>query len=150
VVRALEVVLATGIPLSRWQARHRFGERPYEALVLGLGRPLAELDGRIIARARAMVEGGFLDEVRRLRALAVEVDAVGYREMRACVDGRTDLETALSATIRATRRFAKRQRTGFAREPDVVWCHPERDAVAIHVGAAAFVAGATAGVATRA
>ena len=141
IVRALEVALATGVPLSRRQAEHRFGERPYDALVVGLERPVAELDARIGARARAMVEGGFLDEVRALGACGATVDAVGYPEMRACVEGRTDLASALAATVLATRRFAKRQRTWFRREPDVVWRHPERDAHAVAAAAEAFHAG---------
>jgi tRNA dimethylallyltransferase len=140
VVRALEVALATGVPLSRWQAEHRFGERPYDALLIGLARPVAELDERIAHRARAMLADGFVDEVRRLHARGVAVDAVGYREMLACVAGESDVETALAATVRATRRFAKRQRTWFRREPDVVWHHPERDRAAIRARVEAFVA----------
>jgi tRNA dimethylallyltransferase len=140
VVRALEVALATGVPLSRWQAEHGFGERPYDVLLIGLARPVAELDERIAARARAMAADGFADEVRRLHARGVTVDAVGYREMLACVAGESDLETAIAATVRATRRFAKRQRTWFRREPDVVWHHPERDRAAITTLVGAFVA----------
>jgi len=139
IVRALEVALATGIPLSRWQAEHGFAERPYDALVIGLARPTAELDARIAARANAMVAAGFLDEVRALAARGVVVDAVGYREMLACVDGRTDVATAVAATVRATRRFAKRQRTWFRREPDVAWHHPEADVDAIVAATTAFV-----------
>ena len=142
IVRALEVTLATGVPLSRWQAEHGFGERPYDALVIGLARPTAELDARIAARASAMVAAGFLDEVRALAARGVVVDAVGYREMLACVEGRTDVATAVAATVRATRRFAKRQRTWFRREPDVMWHHPEADVDAIVAATTAFVAAA--------
>ncbi|HLY38459.1 MAG TPA: tRNA (adenosine(37)-N6)-dimethylallyltransferase MiaA [Candidatus Binatia bacterium] len=144
VVRALEVALTTGVPLSRWQAEHAFGERPYDALVLGLERPPAELAQRIAARAREMVAAGFLDEVRGLRTRGIDVDAVGYPEMAVCVDGRADLESALAATIAATRRFAKRQRTWFAREPGIVWHHPERDAGSIAAAATVFLAGADA------
>jgi len=139
IVRALEVALATGVPLSRWQAEHRFAERPYDALVIGLARPTAELDARIAARANAMVAAGFLDEVSALVARGVVVDAVGYREMLACVEGRTDVATAVAATVRATRRFAKRQRTWFRREPGVVWHHPEADVDAIVAATTAFV-----------
>src|SRR2546422_5046489 len=54
IVRALEVALVSGVPLSRWQAEHRFAEPAYDALVIGLARPTAELDARIAARTRAM------------------------------------------------------------------------------------------------
>jgi tRNA dimethylallyltransferase len=132
VVRALEVGLATGMPLSAWQARHRFAAAPYDALVVGLTRPTPELDARLAARAREMVAAGFLDEVRALRARGLGADApglraVGYREMLACVEGRLAPEAALAATVRATRRLAKRQRTWFRREPGIRWRHPERD-----------------------
>jgi tRNA dimethylallyltransferase len=141
IVRALEVALASGVPLSRWQAEHAFRERPYDALVVGLARPVAELDGRIAARARAMLAAGFLDEVRRLHARDVVVDAVGYREMRACVAGEGDVEGALAATVLATRRFAKRQRTWFRREPGILWRHPEGERESIAALTEAFLAG---------
>jgi tRNA dimethylallyltransferase len=130
VVRALEVGLTTGMPLSRWQARHGFAETPYDALVIGLARPTPELDRRIALRAQDMVASGFADEVRRLRARGLDGDtpalrAVGYREMLACIEGRLDAAAALAATVRATRQFAKRQRTWFRREPGIRWRHPE-------------------------
>jgi tRNA dimethylallyltransferase len=150
IVRALEVGLATGVPLSRWQATHRFAERPYRTLVVGLARAPEELAARIAARADAMLAAGFLDEVRALVGHGIASDApawraVGYAEMRAWAEGRSDRERALAATIAATRRFAKRQRTWFRREPDVVWRHPEDDRAAIVDEVEAFLAaGATA------
>ena len=150
-MRALEVALVSGVPLSRWQAEHRLAEPAYDALVIGLARPTAELDARIAARARAMLEAGFLDEVRALGrrglgAAAPGLSAVGYRELLACVEGRTDLATALAAMVRATRQFAKRQRTWFRREPAIVWRHPEREAGTIAAAVEAFLAGAAPAV----
>ena len=131
-VRALEVALATGTPLSRWQSRHGFAEAPYEALLIGLARPTPDLDRRIAMRAETMLAAGFLDEVRHLRAQGVDAGApalraVGYREMLACLEGRLDRDGALAATVLATRQFAKRQRTWFRREPGIRWRHPEGD-----------------------
>jgi tRNA dimethylallyltransferase len=147
IVRGVEVALASGIPLSRWQARHAFGDAPYEALVLGLAWPTADLDERIRRRANEMVAAGFVDEVRALRASGLGADApglaaVGYREILAHVEGRTDLATAVAATVRATRQLAKRQRTWFRREPGVVWHPGGTDAAAIVDAVRAFVAGA--------
>ena len=142
IVRALEVALATGVPLSRWQAEHGFRERPYETLVIGLARPTAELDDRIRARVDAMVARGFVEEVRALAARGVVPDALGYGEMRACVEGRADLATAVRGTALATRRFAKRQRTWFRREPDIIWHHPEHDGASIGTAVEEFLAGA--------
>jgi tRNA dimethylallyltransferase len=145
IVRAVEVALATGVPLSRWQAGHAFGEGPYDALIVGLARPTPELDARIVARARAMLAAGLLDEVRGLLAAGVPEDApglaaVGYREMAACAAGRLDVEAALAAMVLATRRFAKRQRTWFRHEPAIHWRHPERDATRVEREATAFLA----------
>ena len=142
IVRALEVALATGVPLSRWQAEHGFRERRHDALVIGLARPTAELDARIRARVDAMVAAGLLDEVRAVAARGILPDALGYREMLACLEGRTDLATAVRETVLATRRFAKRQRTWFRREPGIVWRHPEHEAAAIHAAVADALAGA--------
>jgi tRNA dimethylallyltransferase len=146
IVRALEVGLASGRRLSEWQARHRFADTPYDALVIGLARSVAELDARIAARARQMVEAGFLEEVRALRARgfgpeAPGLGAVGYREMLTCLDGRGDLVQGLAAAVRATRRFAKRQRTWFRREADISWRHPERDRARIEAEVEEFLAG---------
>ena len=155
IVRALEVGLASGRRLSEWQARHRFAETPYDALVIGLARGVAELDARIAARARRMVEAGFLEELRALRARdfgpgAPGLGAVGYRELLACLDGGSDLAQGLAAAVRATRRFAKRQRTWFRREADVVWRHPERERARIEAEVEEFLAGAARPASARA
>ena len=100
--RALEVAFGSGRRLSDWQAGHGFTETPYDTLVIGLDVPAPVLDERVGTRARKMVAAGFVEEVRSLRARGVPDAApawasVGYREMRAHVDGRCDLDAALSA-----------------------------------------------------
>ena len=146
--RALEVAFASGRRLSQWQAGHRFAEAPYEALLVGLEVPVPVLDRRIATRARRMVGAGFADEVRALRARGLPETApawasVGYREMRAYVDGACDLDAALSAAVAATRRFAKRQRTWFRAEPGIVWRSPEADCDRIRRDVEAFLAHGT-------
>jgi tRNA dimethylallyltransferase len=144
--RALEVAFASGRRLSEWQAGHGFAEAPYEALVIGLDVPASVLDARIATRAREMVAAGFIDEVRALRARGLADTApawasVGYREMRAHVDGTCDLATALSAVVSATRRFAKRQRTWFRAERGIVWRCPENEGDQIRAEVEAFLGG---------
>jgi tRNA dimethylallyltransferase len=143
-VRALEVAFASGRRLSAWQREHRFAEAPYDALVLGLALPVSELDARIAGRARDMVGAGFAEEVAALRERipdsAPAWASVGYREMRAYVDGACDLAHALAAIVLATRRFAKRQRTWFRAEPGVVWRHPVADRARVMAEAQAFLA----------
>ncbi|HZP41282.1 MAG TPA: tRNA (adenosine(37)-N6)-dimethylallyltransferase MiaA [Candidatus Binatia bacterium] len=152
IVRGVEVALATGVPLSRTQAAHGFDEAPYDALVVGLAWPTAALEARIAARARAMVDAGFVEEVRALRASGVPpdapgFDAVGYREMLAAVEGRASVEEALAATVGATRRFAKRQRTWFRREPGVHWRRAEDETPRIVAEVERFLARGTRPVA---
>jgi len=144
-VRALEVALASGRRLSDWQAAH-VGAAPYEALVLGLAVPVPTLDARIAARVDAMLAAGFVDEVRglvaRLPADASGWRTVGYRELRAHVEGRVALGDAAAAVVRATRRFAKRQRTWFRGDARVVWVDPEMDGPRIAAMVRAFLDGA--------
>src|SRR5690606_22329319 len=66
-VRALELALATGTPASRLRAAHGFADRPFRVLYLVLDPGREALDARIDARARAMIEGGLLQECRALR-----------------------------------------------------------------------------------
>lgn len=142
--RALEVAFASGRRLSDWQAAHGFAEAPYDALVIGLDVPPAELERRIAARAEGMVRAGFADEVRALRTRGVPDAApawasVGYRELRAHVDGACDLDAALGALVTATRRFAKRQRTWFRAEPGIVWRRPDADRRRVRAEVEAFL-----------
>jgi tRNA dimethylallyltransferase len=145
VERALEVAFSSGRRLSDWQAAHRFADSPYDALVVGLALATPDLDARIAERARRMVAAGFADEVRGLRASGLADTApawasVGYREMRAHVDGTCDLETAVGSLVVSTRRFAKRQRTWFRAEPGLVWRDPVRDRERILSEARSFLA----------
>ncbi|MDY7095261.1 MAG: tRNA (adenosine(37)-N6)-dimethylallyltransferase MiaA [Acidobacteriota bacterium] len=126
VLRGLEVALATGRPLSSWVASRPFGSEPLPAVKVGLTLPREVLYDQIERRARKMVAEGWLDEIQRILAAGVPVDApafqaIGYRQLLRHVGGEWSLEQALSATIQATRRFAKRQMTWFRKEPGIRW-----------------------------
>lgn len=128
IVRGLEVWLATGRPLSVLHDEHRFAQRAYDALILGLTVDRAELCRRIDARVRRMVEAGWVEEVRRVLALGYgpelpPLQAIGYRELCAWVRGGADLEGVVAAIQHETRRFAKRQMTWF-RRMNVTWVDP--------------------------
>ena len=137
VLRALEVVRSTGRTLPSW---HRAGwELALDRRVLkvGLTLPRALLYDAIEARARRMLERGWLAEVKRLRERAdvsggrswVELpacQAIGYRQFADHLEGKLTLEQALEETIRATRRYAKRQQTWFRREKEVRWIDVSR------------------------
>jgi tRNA dimethylallyltransferase len=126
VLRALEVVLGSGRPLSSWIARKPFGEAPLSAFRVGLTVPRSILYDRIAGRVVRMVEQGWVEEVSALlrRGLGPELppfQAIGYRQIARHVAGEWTLERAIEETIRATRRFAKRQLTWFRKEPAVSW-----------------------------
>jgi tRNA dimethylallyltransferase len=129
VSRALEVHELTGVPLSRWQAEHGFRAPRYEARLLGVRRERDELDRRIDARVHAMLAAGWIDEVRALVAAGYgesrAMGAVGYKQVRAALAAETPIDTdALAVSIvRATRIFARRQRT-WLREQPVEWVAP--------------------------
>jgi len=128
ILRALEVVEGSGTPLSVLAAAHRFADRPYETLKLGLTLPREELYARIEARVEAMLAAGWLEEVRRLLSRyppnLKPLRALGYRHLVAYLKGETGLAEAVAAIKRDTRRYAKRQLTWFRADPEMEWFHP--------------------------
>jgi tRNA dimethylallyltransferase len=119
-IRALEVHAITGTPLSdhkqQWTDAPR--SRPDVRLVV-LDRPVDELNQRINARVKAMLEAGFLEEVDRLRidgGLGPQArEAVGYRELLDHLEGRCSIEEATERIKIRTRRYGKQQRTWLRR-----------------------------------
>lgn len=134
VVRALEILLATG---QRPSDRVRGGDawtRRWRIVKLGLAPDRADLYARIAGRVGWMLEGGFAEEVRRLLERGVSPEsnafrAIGYREVADWVQGRADRAETERKIVAATRQLAKRQKTWSARERDVVWVSPS-DALA--------------------
>lgn len=113
VVRAVEVLRRTGrVPSAFPLSAPRFAYR-----VVAFSRPPAELDARIAARVDAMLAGGLLDEARSLRPLLgrerrpTALQAIGYREALAFLDGAAGLDETRAAIVAATRAYAKRQLT---------------------------------------
>jgi tRNA dimethylallyltransferase len=124
IVRALEVVALTGQPFTA--ALPAYDRPRYDAVQIGLDAATAELDARIDRRVDAMLDGGLVDEVRRLEALGLRSGvtasrALGYAQLLAVFDGRLTLPEAVSETARATRRFVRRQRSWFRRDPRIHW-----------------------------
>jgi tRNA dimethylallyltransferase len=116
--RAIEIAVLAGRTLSTLQAERppaTPGFRPWYA-VLTLDR--AALHERIARRTRAMLEAGWIEEVRRVLAEGVPPDApgllaVGYREIVAHLDGRLTARATEETIVQSTRRYAKRQDTWF-------------------------------------
>jgi tRNA dimethylallyltransferase len=130
VSRALEVFELTGAPLSRWQADHGFRKQRYAARLVAIQNPAAELDRRIAERVAAMLRAGWADEVASLLERGFEtaraMQSVGYRQLAAAIrGGRSCDDPELFEEIRrATRVFARRQRTWLRQQP-VLWLSPE-------------------------
>ena len=123
IVRALEVIELTGGPF-----RAQLPEpRPhYPAVVVGLDRDPAELDGRIATRVDRMWAAGFVDEVAALaedglREGPTASRALGYAQVLAQFDGTLTAEEARERTVATTRRFVRRQRSWFRRDPQLTW-----------------------------
>ncbi|MDR3039065.1 MAG: tRNA (adenosine(37)-N6)-dimethylallyltransferase MiaA [Candidatus Adiutrix sp.] len=130
--RALEVHHLTGRPISHWQREHGLRERPFETLTIVLDRPAAEMEARLERRTRLMFERGLPAEVEGLLRAGWSPDlkpfgAIGYKETLEHLRGLISLEQAEEKTGRATRRYAKRQRTWFRGQmPEARWLQPDQ------------------------
>ncbi len=126
IVRALEVRLVTGRPLSQW-----IGDSPFRRegiwgmLRVGITAPRELLYRRIETRVDAMMRAGFLEEVAALLGAGKLVGparkAIGYGELAEHIEGRCPLDEAVARTKLRSRHLAKRQLTWFKREPEIRW-----------------------------
>jgi tRNA dimethylallyltransferase len=124
-LRALELALSSGRTQSWWIAKGS-PDVAISAIRIGLTLPRSVLYHRIAERVSAMVAAGWVAEVQRLLAAGRDPElpsfqAIGYRQLAQYLRGEASLDRALDDTVRATRRFAKRQSTWFRREPEVTW-----------------------------
>jgi tRNA dimethylallyltransferase len=125
-IRAIEICLLTQKPISEV---HRAGRTPlagWRILKIGLQPDREILNHRIHARTEAMLQAGWLDEVRQLIASGAPENAkpfqfIGYRELRSHLRGELTLDAARALIQQGTRQYAKRQLTWFRREADVHW-----------------------------
>ncbi len=123
IIRALEVVEITGQPFTASLPGH---ESVYDTVQIGVGVPRPELDERIALRVDRMWNAGLVDEVRALEAAGLRAGrtasrALGYQQVLAVFAGESTEDEARSETVRATKRFARRQDSWFRRDPRVHW-----------------------------
>lgn len=125
IIRALEVFRHTGKPFSSYR-KATINSRPFRSIKIGLDMPREVLYNRINQRVDGMVNQGLVDEVksllpyRHLNALST----VGYSELFAYLDGKTDLNRAIELIKQNTRHFAKRQLTWFKKDKEIHWLDP--------------------------
>ena len=123
IVRALEVVEITGKPFTANLPGH---ESVYDAVQIGVQVPRPELDRRIALRVDRMWESGLVAEVEKLSVAGLREGrtasrALGYQQALAQLDGECGEQEAREETVRATKRFARRQESWFRRDPRVHW-----------------------------
>ena len=128
-IRALEICLQSGRTASGVRADHAFADQPYRTLHLALDPGREALNERIDRRCEEMIEGGLLQEVRRLREAGYgpelrSMQAIGYRHVNRVADGIDTLANALVEMQKDTRRFARRQRTWLRKVDAAVWLDP--------------------------
>jgi tRNA dimethylallyltransferase len=123
IVRALEVIEITGRPFTAQLPGH---ESVYDTVQIGVDVARPELDERIAARVDRMWDAGLVEEVRTLdeqglRGGLTASRALGYQQVLATLAGDCTDAEARAETVRATKRFARRQDSWFRRDPRVHW-----------------------------
>ncbi len=126
IIRALEVFDSTGAPISFYREQHRFGERPYVTLKIGLEMNRDTLYRRIEERVDQMLEKGLLQEVERLMEMGYgpelkPMQSLGYKQMVQFLLKEIGWEEAVRQMKRDTRHYAKRQWTWFKADPEIHW-----------------------------
>jgi tRNA dimethylallyltransferase len=155
IVRALEVIELTGQAFSSFgPGIDAYAAPALPVSMLGLRIEPAVLAARIATRFDTMRADGLVDEVRGLATGALSRtarEAIGYREVLAHISGEIpELDDAFDAAVRRTRRFARRQRVWFGRDPRVAWIDGAAPAGAlVDQALAAWRETAPAGAATR-
>ncbi len=125
IIRALEIVRATGRTVSE-HLRGQKKQSPYELCIIGLTMDRSLLYKRIEDRVDDMLRQGLVEEVRSLLEKGctrdmVSMQALGYKEIAAYLEGECGFEEAVAILKRNTRRFAKRQLSWFRRMKDIHW-----------------------------
>ncbi len=126
--RALEVIEVTGRPFSSFGAGLTdYGPPALDVALVGIALHRDDVAARIARRFAAIRDAGLLEEVRALAANPQGLSrtarqAIGYKELLAHLSGEVAaLDEALDLAVRRTRKFARRQRVWFRRDPRITW-----------------------------
>ena len=127
ILRALEVFLETGETITEHNRRTQLVPLKYSPLWLGLDfEPRSALYERIDRRVSIMLEQGLVEEIQNLLSSGIPekctaMQAIGYKEFVAALDGRCTIEEAADEVRKSSRRYAKRQLTWFRRNKAMNW-----------------------------
>jgi tRNA dimethylallyltransferase len=143
-VRALEVHLLTGQPLTAHFARTRSPLADFRVLTIGLTLPRPLLRERVSRRVDAQFDAGVVDEVRRLLAgglprSAHALSGLVYRQVLEHLEGRRDEAATRALIVKENMRYARRQLTWFRREAGVRWMTGAGETAPVQAEAAAIV-----------
>lgn len=132
IIRALEVFDSTGVPISFFREQHRFGERPYVTLKIGLEMQRETLYRRIEERVDRMLEMELLEEVEKLLGMGYgrelkPMQSLGYKQMVQFLLKEIVWDEAIGKMKTETRHYAKRQWTWFKADPEVQWFDTSKD-----------------------
>jgi tRNA dimethylallyltransferase len=125
IIRAFEIYLLTGKPMSWWRRQPRNALTGFRWLKLGISLPRPLLYEKINRRVEEMFANGFVEEVRRLAtrfpSSCQAFKAIGYCQIANYLNGRITLEQAVETTQQESRRYAKRQLTWFRSDSTILW-----------------------------
>ena len=127
IIRAMEVYLETGITITEHNRRTQLLPNKYDPVWFALeDENRQDLYDRIDRRVEIMLEQGLVEEIRSLlvRGIpkkATALQAIGYKEFLAALDGQCTLAEAAAQVQQASRHYAKRQLTWFRRNPAIHW-----------------------------
>lgn len=137
IIRALEVIEQTGESIVTKQEEHRFGDRRYDYLKIGLTIGRSSLYDKINNRTDDMMRNGLVREVEDLLDRGYNewhkpMQSMCYKYIIDYKKGGLELSESVRLIKRDTRRYAKRQLTWFKREEDTVWFDPNDETLIIN------------------
>ncbi len=125
-VRALEVALVSGVPMTAHFAETASPIADYDVVAIGVRLPSAETAARVARRVEQQFDRGVVDEVRRLLAAGVPPTAQAlcglvYRQIVEMLAGVRDEAATRELIVRENRHYARRQLIWFRKEPTLTW-----------------------------
>jgi len=133
ILRALEVYLETGKTITQHNLESQAVPKKYDAVYIGLAfADRADMRALIDLRVDKMVEAGLVDEIRALLARGLDrsctaLQAIGYKEFLAAMDGEAGIAEAVEEVKLRSRQYAKRQLTWLRRNHDIFWIVWEKE-----------------------
>lgn len=129
-VRALEVCIVAGEPISKQQEKN---PPPYDILRLGLRRDRQQLYKRIDERVDRMIAAGLLDEMHTLSDMGYgselpAMSGLGYQQLWEYLAGKQTLEEAVERIKMETHRFVRHQNNWFGSDEQIVWVDANSEA----------------------